>query len=67
MKTTKLVLKLLFASILISSCSDNDSVGEILDTYTDGVLISAEGNFGDKDGSISFVSDDYSIASNFIY
>jgi len=67
MKTTKLILKLLLVSILISSCNDNDSIEEVLDTYTNGIIISAEGNFGDKDGSISYVSNDYSLASNFVY
>lgn len=67
MKTTKLILKLILLSIFVSSCNENDTVEEALDTYTDGVIISAEGNFGNKDGSISYVSEDYSIASNFIY
>ena len=68
MKITKLILQLFLVSILVTSCSENDKIVEVLkDEYTKGVIISAEGNFGGKDGSISYVSNDLSESQNFIY
>ncbi len=69
MKTTKLIFKLFLFNLVLISCNDNDKPGleEFLDRYENGIMISSEGNFGDKDGSLSFVAGDYSFASNFLY
>ncbi|MDO6812452.1 YncE family protein [Tenacibaculum soleae] len=68
MKITKLILQLFLVSILVTSCSDNEKIVEVLkDEYTKGIIISAEGNFEDKDGSISYVSNDLTESHNFIY
>ena len=69
MKITKLILQLFLFSMVITSCSDDEKIKEVLkDEYTKGIIISAEGNFGDKDGSIAYVDSDLSnLATNFIY
>ncbi|CAM1364429.1 conserved protein of unknown function [Tenacibaculum soleae] len=68
MKITKLILQLFLVSILVTSCSDNEKIVEVLkDEYTKGIIISAEGNFGNKDGSISYVSNGLTESQNFIY
>lgn len=69
MKTIKVIFKLCLLSLVLISCdgSDSDELKEILDRFENGIIVSAEGNFGVKDGSISFVSSDYSVASNFVY
>ena len=55
MKTKQLLLSLFILSIVFTSCSDN-SEPEIIGDYQDGLIISAEGAWGAKDGSVSFVS-----------
>lgn len=67
MKVTKLIFKLFLLSIVFVSCEEEVIDNTVLQTYTDGALISAEGNFQAKDGSLSFVSNDYSEVSNFTY
>lgn len=69
MKANQLIFSLLFFSIIFTSCSDDDNViEEEVINYSNGIIISSEGNWGDKDGSISYVSDDLSsLATNFIY
>ena len=68
MKITKLLLKLFLVSILITSCSSEDKIVEVLkEKYTKGIIISAEGVFNDKDGSISYVNNELTEAQNFIY
>ena len=68
MNLKKQIFKILLLSLIFVSCTDNDT-SEIDNSkrYEDGFLISAEGNFQAKDGSISYVSNDYSNTSNFIY
>ena len=67
MKTTKLIFKLFLFNLVLISCNDNDKPGleEFLDRYENGIMISSEGNFGDKDGSLSFVAGDYSFLQIF--
>ncbi|MEI6864557.1 DUF5074 domain-containing protein [Flavicella sp.] len=69
MKTTKLIFKLFLLSIVFISCTEDDSsdLTELLDTYENGIIVSAEGSYGSKDGSLSFIAGDYSTASNFVY
>ena len=67
MKTTKLLLQLFLISLVFVSCSIDDSP-EVLGDYENGIIVSAEGAFGSKDGSVSFVGEDLSDeADNFIY
>lgn len=67
MKTIKLLFKLLLLTVVFTSCSDS-SEPEVLGDYENGLIISSEGAFGSKDGSVSFVNDDLSTeASNYIY
>ena len=67
MKTTNLIFRLFLFSFVLISCSD-ESKDEVFKTLspTD-IIISAEGNFGAKDGSISFVEGDFSTATKFLY
>ncbi|MDO6802633.1 cell surface protein [Wenyingzhuangia sp. 1_MG-2023] len=68
MKGTKLIFKLLLLSVVFVSCEKETIIDNtVLNTYTNGMLISAEGNWNDKDGSVSYVSNDYSTVSNFVY
>lgn len=69
MKVTKLIFKLFLLSIVLIACDENDAeeFQDVLDRYENGMIISAEGNFQAKDGSLSFVTSDYSVASNFVY
>lgn len=69
MKTTKLIFKLFLLSLVFVACNEDDSsqIEEILERFEDGIIVSAEGNFGDKDGSLSFITSDYSVSTNFLY
>ncbi|WP_010180798.1 YncE family protein [Aquimarina agarilytica] len=78
----KSIFKMLLISVLIISCSGDDTniiektkeievIKEIEVTpdtkFDGGFFVSAEGNFGMKDGSISYVTNDLSTTTNFIY
>jgi len=67
MKTTKLIFKLFLLSLVFVACDEDTTPSEILDTFENGIIISAEGAWKAKDGSISFVSEDYSMSTNFLY
>ncbi|WP_440121693.1 YncE family protein [Tenacibaculum sp. Ill] len=69
MKITKLLLQLFLVSIVLTSCSSDDKIVEVIrDKYDDGIIISSEGNFGNKDGSVAYVDNSLStVATNFIY
>lgn len=81
MKTTKLIYKIyILICLFFVSCSDeNDSIEESeikiikevsvseYDSFENEILVSGEGNFGTKDGSVSVVSSDFSEAAKFIY
>lgn len=68
MKILKPIIKLLFISLFIISCSEETTIPEIEGNFTNGIIISAEGNFGAKDGSISYVNNDLNrLATNFLY
>ena len=59
--------QLFLISLVFASCSKDDTE-EVLGDYENGIIVSAEGAFGSKDGSISFVGEDLSDeADNFIY
>lgn len=70
MKTNhKLLLIFLSISVLFTSCSSDD---DLIPTppsgdYVDGLLISHEGNFGQGNASVSFVSYDFTTVENNIF
>ena len=75
MRITKLLFKTLLLSLVLISCGE-DSLKEIIDqelpivegeiSFKDGILISGEGS-GAGSGSISFLSEDFTVLSNQIY
>mgnify|MGYP003625526095 CR=1 FL=1 len=69
MKITKSIFKLFLLSLVFTSCSNNDEeFPEITGNYKDGIIVSAEGSFGNKDGSISYVNENLNrLATNFVY
>ncbi|SOS49189.1 YncE family protein [Tenacibaculum dicentrarchi] len=69
MKITKIFLSLFLGSLLITSCSSDDApIKELPSEYTKGIIISSEGGFGNKDGSIAYVNSQLSkLATNFVY
>lgn len=70
MKTNhKLLLILLSITVLFTSCSDDDSPIPTPPSgdYVDGLLISHEGNFGQGNASVSFVSYDFTTIENDIF
>lgn len=68
MKNTNLLLRLLFLSIIFTACTEDNDIAPVQGDFDNGIIISAEGNFGDKDGSVAFLDGDMSRkATNFIY
>lgn len=69
MKLTKSIFKLLLLSVLFTACTDESpEIPEITGIYDKGIIISAEGNFGNKDGSISYVNNSLNrLPTNFMY
>ncbi|MGY5352657.1 YncE family protein [Wenyingzhuangia sp. IMCC45533] len=82
MNVTKLISKLFLLSLVFVSCEDEIikeiekevEVEKIVEVevgkdqeFKNAFLISAEGNFGSRDGSLSFVANDFKMTSNFIY
>ncbi|WP_299116347.1 DUF5074 domain-containing protein [uncultured Winogradskyella sp.] len=68
MNTKKIALLLLTVGLFFNSCSDDDSSPNVpLGDYEDGLLISHEGNFGQGNASVSYVSYDLTTVENNIY
>tara|TARA_R110002049_G_scaffold216129_2_gene387625 strand:- start:3008 stop:4033 length:1026 start_codon:yes stop_codon:yes gene_type:complete len=68
MISKKLTLLFLSVTLLFTSCnSDDDNTAEASGDYVDGLLISHEGNFGQGNASISFVSYDFTTVENNIF
>lgn len=69
MKIRNLFFKLFLASLVFVSCSEDETpVAPSLGSYENGIIVGAEGNFGKKDGSVSFIENNLgSIATNFVY
>lgn len=68
MKSTNLLSRLLFLSVVIAACTEDNDVAPLQGDFENGIIISAEGNFGGKDGSVAFLDGDLSKkATNFIY
>ena len=69
MKIAKLIFKLFLLSLVFTACSNNtEEIPEVTGRYNSGLIISAEGSFGNKDGSISYVNNSLNrLATNFMY
>lgn len=67
MKFSKLVLTAVVGSLLLFSCTSDDSNEAPLGDYDNGVLILNQGGFGNGNASLSYLSDDLSIFQNNIY
>ncbi len=61
-----LALSLLVMSFSCSNDDDNNQA-EPQGAYEDGILVTNEGNFGQGNGSVSFVSNDFSYAENNLF
>ncbi|MDB2462791.1 YncE family protein, partial [Algibacter sp.] len=68
MKSNKLIVLGLAVSAIFSSCS-SDEDDEVIPKgdYENGILISHEGNFGQGNASISFISDDFLTVENNVF
>lgn len=69
MNLKKIYLGLGLAALFFTSCTTEEEIQQIpsLGTYDKGVLVVNEGNFGTPNGSISFLSNDFSVFQNGIY
>ncbi|KJD33266.1 cell surface protein [Tamlana sedimentorum] len=68
MKINKLLTSIFILSILcFTSCSEDDTDSEPRGDYENGILISGEGSPSTGTGSVSFVSNDFTVAENLIY
>ena len=72
MKILKSVLKIFIFSFTLLSCSSDDIDTRTIEITPDtkfenGFFVSAEGRFGNNDGSISFINEDLSSTTNFAY
>ncbi|OUS01894.1 hypothetical protein A9Q86_04390 [Flavobacteriales bacterium 33_180_T64] len=69
MNTKKLVFIFLSIAFMFTSCSSDDDITptEPLGDYENGILISHEGNFGQGNASVSFVSYDLMTTENNIF
>lgn len=70
MKTMKNLLLLSFATMFLISCSSDDDTtqGEQIPAdYEKGILITNEGPFNNGSGTITYISQDYSVVSQNIY
>ncbi|TXD52485.1 MULTISPECIES: YncE family protein [unclassified Polaribacter] len=69
MKITKSIFKLFLLSLVFTACNDETAeIPEVSGRYDNGLIVSAEGAFGNKDGSISYVNNDLNrLATNFMY
>ncbi|TDU39719.1 hypothetical protein BXY82_1749 [Gelidibacter sediminis] len=63
-----LILGLSLVMLAFSCSNDNDNIQtEASGAYEDGILITNEGNYSQGNGSVSFVSTDFSYAENTIF
>ena len=69
MNLKKIYLGLGIAALFFTSCSTEEEIQLLpsLGTYDKGILVVNEGNFGQPNGSISFLSNDFSVFQNGIY
>ncbi|MCW4467537.1 hypothetical protein OGH69_01025 [Flavobacterium sp. MFBS3-15] len=65
MKINKLILTALAGSLIFASCSDDDSNGNAPSgAYDNGMLIINQGNFGQSNSTVSFLSDGLLLENN---
>ena len=69
MNIKKHLVVLLSLMVLSFSCSNDDDhiEAEPQGEYENGILVTNQGNFGTGNGSISFISDDFSYAENNVF
>jgi hypothetical protein len=69
MKITKSIIKLFLLSLVFTACSNEmEEIPELSGNYKNGIIVSAEGSFGNKDGSISYINENLNrLPTNFIY
>jgi YVTN family beta-propeller protein len=69
MTTKKLAFLFLSMTLMLTSCSNDDDTtpSEPLGDYENGILIAHEGNFGQGNASVSFVSYDLTTVENTIF
>lgn len=69
MKTQKLFIGLFIAALTFTSCSDDEGVDfqPSAGNYENGIIIGNEGNFGDGNSSVSYVSNDFNTVRNGIF
>ena len=69
MNIKKHLVVLLSLMVLSFSCSNDDDhiEAEPQGKYENGILVTNQGNFGTGNGSISFISDDFSYAENNVF
>ena len=63
MKSTSILAAVFILSLLIGSCSkdDTETPQEPLGAYEGGILVSNEGPFGNGTGTVTFISSDLNI------
>ena len=69
MKSTSILVSVLILSLLMVSCSNDDSEKpqEPFGDYEGGILVSNEGPFGNGTGTVTFVSNDLTVTESSIY
>ncbi len=70
MKKSIQLISYFLLSLFLFSCSDDDTreIEVVADQkFENGFFVSSEGNFGAKDGSMAYVSNDFSTTTNFAY
>lgn len=70
MNSKKMLFFVLSLVVLSFSCStddDDDNQPAPLGDYEEGILVTNEGNYNQGNGSVSFISDDFSYAENNIF
>ena len=64
MKLIKITFVALLTSLFITSCSKDEVVQEPLGAYVDGLFVLNQGNFGQPNSTISYISNDFGIVQN---
>lgn len=70
MRITKIAILTILTGIMFTACSsdhDDDIIQIPRGDYENGILISHEGNFGQGNASVSFISDDFSTSEHGVF
>lgn len=65
--TKKLLYTLILSTVFISCSNDDDSTVVVRGDYDSGILVSNEGPFNNGTGTITFISDDYTVTENKVF